>query len=173
MSTNRLINVFAFLCFIGGFATTCNIADTLPNYLQALRFLIIFVPIGFLIGLWVRRKLQKRIERTVPLELQKAYSHFIIVMAFVSFTVYFGTILNRGLSTSITTRERIHEMRHSLRSGYRAAPSYSVVLTVNGKPTLVRCSYDYWKTLSKNDSISVVFHDSRIGFDYIELPEDH
>ena len=170
-----LMLTFLIISIIIGFITSVIAITKFENYIQPYLFGFTFGGIGLLIGLFVFQKYAPPFKKINP---RARIEDIIFVAIFFSFG-FIGScmFLVQYLNHSTSKLEKcdnftVVDKFYRKGKGRMRELNY-LYINIDGQIQKMSCRrHTYWETISIGQRISVCVYNSKIGFDYLELPDE-
>ena len=127
----------------------------IQNYYQPYLFGLIFGGLGISVGIWTSTKL-------------KYYTYFDISVLLFGLFLMVGSFINESSPKECNKYQVTDRKQYTM----RGRSSYILYVDINGESRKLKCSYEFWKSNLKSQSINLCLHDGKLGFDYISAKDD-
>ena len=149
------INILSSLLIIIGIFTFIIGIVNIRNYYNPYWFGFICGGLGLLVGICVNQRLKDDLFLAIS-------------VAFIGVFLMTGSFINQSLSPKCEKYQVINRQRKH----YRASDSYIFFVDINGESHKLRCSREFWHSISKGQSVDLCLYSGRLGFDYISAKDD-
>jgi hypothetical protein len=161
-----------FVSLFGGMFSAIVAIDNFKNYSSPYLFGFLFGTIGLLAGLLVANKLKNKIIINRQMQSNYYKSTMFIATGFIGFFMLIGQQVNTLLSTkencdNYTITDKIYR-----KGGHKRREINILVINIDGVAHRINTKHIYWRTVSVGQKITVCIYKSKIGFDYLTLPNE-
>ena len=167
-----LVLIIFFATILGGLISGIIGINDSENYLYPYFFRFTFGIIGFMASIYFTYKVKSYVLLN-PI-MQSNYSNLSIMFALG----IAGTFILVGSSLNNSTSELSNCDRYSVKEkiyiqdGRKTPEENILIVDINGGDQKLFCKHNYWNSIETNQKITVCVYKSKIGFDYVKLPND-
>jgi uncharacterized protein YacL len=176
-NVNRLKKVIVVIGILvtlfGGMLAAIVAIDNFKNYESPYLFGFVFGTIGLLIGLLIAIKLKQKI--IINRQMQQNYYKAIMFIA----TGFMGMfmLLGQQANTIFSTKEKCDNYfvvdKIFRKSGHKQREINIIVINIDGVLHKINTNHNYWQTVPVGQQIMTCIYKSKIGFDYLSLPNEN
>jgi len=170
-----LIGTFLIISILIGIITSAISVAKFENYIHPYAFGFTFGGIGLFVGLFVFQKYMPPFKKINP----KARIEDIIFVAimfsfgFIGSFMFLGQFLNHSTSKLEKCDNFAVVDKFYRKAKGRIGELNILYINIDGQVQKMSCKrHTYWERISIGQRISVCVYNSRIGFDYLELPNE-
>ena len=164
--TGTLVSVF------GGMFAAIVAIDNFRNYDTPYLFGLTFGFVGLLTGLYVATKIKSSIILNQTMKQNYSLLKLYFSFGFIGAAMLIGQYANHATSIKATCQNYTVVDKIFRKEGYKTVELNILVIDVDGTKKTYDTNRSYWKSVSIGDQINVCLYKSKIGFDFIELPNE-
>jgi len=163
-----IFRIILISLLLTGTMTTVIGIDRIENYYEPYIFGIVFGGPGLALGILIALKSKPYIN-----ENNDYINLFLSILIFLfGIFLFTGSLINEKVSKIENSDHYVVTNKYRQKSGYRTPEINSLIIDVNGFPHRLICSYSYWKKINTGQTINLNFYTSKLGFDYMKLPDE-
>lgn len=162
-----------FVSLFGGIFAAIVAIENFKNYDSPYLFGFTLGTIGLLAGLFVANKLKPNIIINQKMQQNYYQLKMFIATGFIGIAMLLGQQVNTLLSTKEKCDNYSITDKIFRKGGYRRAELNILVINVDGVSHRIITNPNYWQTVAVSQQINACIYNSKIGFDYLTLPQDN
>ncbi|RVT73944.1 hypothetical protein EOD40_13580 [Flavobacterium sufflavum] len=167
-----LVLLVFFATIFGGLISGIIGINDSENYLYPYIFRFTAGIIGFTAGIYFTYKVKKYV--LLNSIMQSNYSNLSMMFSLA----VAGNFLLVGSSLNYSTSELRNCDRYSvkekiyIKAGVKTPEENILIVDFNGGDQKLFCKHNFWNSIETNQKIMLCVYQSKIGFDYVRLPND-